>query len=133
MKAIKFSWQTVIMWVGDILTLVIITLIGFRSHNEINAGISRMLATLIPLLAAWYFVAYPGGLLKVDLSSSYRNLWQVVWAMVLVGPLAAVLRGFWLNVPVVPVFAVVLGGTGALGMLAWRAIFGLWLSRARFN
>lgn len=119
------------MWAGDILTLIIITLIGFRSHNEIEAGFSRMMATLIPLTGAWFFGALPAGLMKFDRTAPYRNLWRVAWVMILAGPLAAVLRGFWLNTPVIPIFAVVLSGTAGLGLLVWRAVFGFLLSKDR--
>jgi hypothetical protein len=39
------------------------------------------------------------------------------------GPFAAVLRGFILNAPIIPIFAAVLAGTVALGMVVWRGIF----------
>jgi hypothetical protein len=43
-------------------------------------------------------------------------------------PFAAMLRGFLLNAPIIPIFAAVLAGTSALGMVIWRGIF-LFLNR----
>jgi hypothetical protein len=49
-------------------------------------------------------------------------------AALFVAPLAAVLRGFILNAPVIPIFAAVLAATSALGMVVWRAMY-LFLNR----
>ena len=46
-----------------------------------------------------------------------------VLAMIFAGPFAAVVRGFLLNVPVIPIFAVVLSATSTFGMLVWRGIY----------
>jgi hypothetical protein len=43
--------------------------------------------------------------------------------MIFAAPMAAVLRGFILNAPVIPIFAAVLAGTCALGMVIWRLIW----------
>jgi hypothetical protein len=43
--------------------------------------------------------------------------------MLFAGPLAALLRGLILNASIIPVFAVVLSATSALGMLIWRGSF----------
>ena len=42
--------------------------------------------------------------------------------MLFAGPFAAILRGFLLDAPVPPVFAVVLASTSAFGMLVWRGV-----------
>ncbi len=119
----KKSLAPAALWFGDVLTLAILTLVGFGSHNELGAGPARMLATFVPLLCAWALVAGPAGLLDPGQAGSARQLWRPAWAMLLAGPLAAVGRGLWLNSPVAPVFALVLGGTGMLAMLAWRALY----------
>jgi hypothetical protein len=51
-----------------------------------------------------------------------------VLAMIFAAPLAAVLRGFFLNAPILPIFALVLSATSALGMLVWRGIW-YWISK----
>ncbi len=115
-----------LLWAGDLAALAVLTLIGFSSHNELQAGLPRMLATFLPLVMAWLAVALPAGLMD----GASKGAWQPAWAMLLAGPLAAVLRGFWLNSPVAPTFAAVLGATGALVMFAWRAAY-RWLAARR--
>jgi hypothetical protein len=44
-------------------------------------------------------------------------------AMLFAGPLAVVLRGLILNAPIIPIFAVVLSVTSALGMMIWRGLY----------
>jgi hypothetical protein len=114
---------------GDILTIALVTFIGFASHGE--AGLSflpRMGAAFFPLLIAWFILAPAMGLFQRQVTSQYKQLWRPVLAMIFAGSFAAILRGFILNAPVIPTFAAVLSLTSALGILAWRGIFVL-LSR----
>jgi hypothetical protein len=50
--------------------------------------------------------------------------------MIFAAPFAAILRGFLLNAPIIPIFAAVLAGASALGMVLWRALYFLWNRRA---
>jgi hypothetical protein len=50
------------------------------------------------------------------------NLWRVPAAAVLAAPLGAVLRGLWLQAPVLPIFAVVMAAVLGGAMLAWRVL-----------
>ena len=119
-----------ILILGDALTLLIITLIGFATHGE--TGISflpRMLTTFIPLCVSWFLIAYYFGLLTPPQPSpNSRNLGRVTvgrvgFAMLFAGPLAVVLRGLILNAPIIPIFAVVLSATSAFGMMIWRTLY----------
>jgi hypothetical protein len=47
--------------------------------------------------------------------------------MLFAAPLVAVLRGFILDTAIIPIFALVLGSTSALGMVVWR-VFYLWFT-----
>ncbi len=114
---------------GDLLAIAVVTFLGFATHNEANVGfLPRMAATFFPLAAAWFLAAPWLGLFDGRITDNPRQLWRPVLAMVLAGPLAAVLRAFWLGGVIIPVFVVVLSGTSGLGMLAWR---GLWLLLTR--
>lgn len=111
---------------GDWLTLAIVTLIGFATHNENGlALLPRLLASLLPLLLGWSLSAALCGLYQPGIISDARQWWRPGAAMVLGGPLAALLRALLLNTTVIPVFGLVLSGTSALGLLAWRAIWRL--------
>lgn len=110
--------------VGDIFAILIVTLIGFATHGELGMSfVPRMTATFFPLLLAWFLLSPFLGLFQKDLTANPRQLWRPVLAMIFAAPFAAVLRGFFLNAPIIPIFAVVLAATSALGMLLWRALY----------
>jgi len=126
-----------ILILGDILTLLIVTLIGFATHGETTISfMPRMLTTFIPLLIGWFLLAPWFGLFNPTptqpppFSKGKWGRWRVATegakvglAMLFAGPLAVVLRGLILNAPIIPIFAVVLSATSALGMMVWRIIY----------
>jgi hypothetical protein len=117
-----------ILILGDSLTLLIVTLIGFATHGE--SGVSflpRMLAAFIPLLIGWFLLAPWFGLFKAEIISTPKQIWRPALAMLFAGPLAVVLRGLILNAPIIPIFAVVLSATSAFGMMIWRTLYS-WLT-----
>ena len=119
-----------ILILGDGLTLLIVTLIGFATHGE--SGVSflpRMLAAFIPLLIGWFLLAPWFGLFKAEIISNPKQIWRPALAMLFAGPLAVVLRGLILNAPIVPIFAVVLSATSAFGMMIWRTVYFLFSNR----
>jgi hypothetical protein len=121
----------VILFLGDLLTLALVTVYGFANHQELGAAGGRILATFIPLLVAWLLVAPFLGVYDPDRAADPRQLWRPFWAMVLAGPMAALLRGMMLGLmqgvptgqPIQPIFVVVIGGISALALLAWRALY----------
>jgi len=113
-----------ILILGDLLALGIITLIGFTTHGEIGPSyLPRMAASFFPVCAAWFLLAPWFGLFQNDIVQNGRQLWRPVLVIFFAGPLAALLRGFILNSPVIPVFVVVLSITSALGLILWRAVY----------
>ena len=117
--------------IGDILTLTIVTVIGFASHGTAGTAGSRMLTTFIPLLVAWLLIAPHLKVYDRDIVLDGRQLWRPFWAMVLAGPMAAWLRGMLLNSPILPVFVIILGGVSALAILAWRGLYWLIMTRMK--
>ena len=118
-----------ILILGDILAILIVTIIGFATHGE--AGFSflpRMAAAFFPLLIGWFLLAPFLELFQQEYTSNTKQLWRPVLAMIFAASFAAVLRGFLLNAPILPIFAVVLGATSASGILIWRTIY-LFLNR----
>lgn len=125
------AWRKLwLVFLGDVLTLALVTLLGFATHDTLQSAGWRLLTTFLPLLAAWLLVAPHLGVFDPERLADPRQLWRPFWAMVLAGPLAAWLRGVWLNAPIIPIFVVVLGGLTALALLTWRAVY-LWLSGRR--
>jgi hypothetical protein len=109
---------------GDILAIVVVTVIGFATHGETGASfLPRMAVIFFPLVIAWFLLAPFLGLFQRDTASNPRQLWRPVFAMLFAAPLAVVVRGLILNAPIIPVFAVVLSATSAFGMLVWRIIY----------
>ena len=121
---LQFHMKQNFLVLGDILTILIITLIGFVSHGE--AGLSflpRMSAIFFPLVITWFILAPLLGLFQEEMTASPKQLWHSVLAMIFAPPLATVLRGLILNAPIIPIFVVVLSATSAFGMLVWRGIY----------
>ena len=116
---------------GDILTIIIVTVIGFASHGTAGTAGTRMLTTFLPLLAAWFLIAPHLKVYDNQKVLDWQQLWRPFWSMILAAPLAAWMRGVILNSPILPLFVVILGGFSALGILVWRALFLLVLNRIK--
>ena len=109
---------------GDILAIALVTIIGFATHGEADLSfLPRMAAAFFPLVVAWFLLAPWFGLFRDEIIHNARQLWRPALTVLFAAPLAAVLRGFILNAPIIPIFAVVLGATSALGMVAWRVLY----------
>ena len=117
--------------IGDILTLIIVTVIGFASHGTAGTAGTRMLSTFLPLLAAWFLIAPHLKVYESQIVLDWRQLWRPFWSMVLAAPMAAWMRGVILNSPILPLFVIILGGVSAVGILVWRGLYLLVLHRIR--
>jgi hypothetical protein len=113
-----------ILLLGDVLAMALITYIGFATHSEADLSfLPRMAATFFPLVVAWFLLAPWFGLFQDEITHTVRQLWRPALTALFAAPLAAVLRGFILNAPIIPIFALVLGATSALGMTFWRGMY----------
>lgn len=121
----------IVLFLGDIITLAIVTIIGFASHGTADTAGARMLTTFVPLVVAWFLVAPFFQVYKIENALIGRQLWRPVWAMVIAAPLAAWLRGMMLSSPILPVFVVILGGASVVAIMVWRVLFWLVASRLR--
>lgn len=109
--------------VGDVITLALVTLIGFASHGEFNLSfVPHMAAALVPLWIGWFLLAPLLGLF--DEAQTVSGLWRPFFVMLFAGPFAALLRSILLGSSVIPSFAIVLTLTSAAGLVIWRL---LWL------
>ena len=120
-----------ILVAGDVLAIAIVTVVGFATHNEADLSfLPRMAIVFLPLTIAWFLLAPWLGLFQQEITSDLKQLWRPGFAMVFVASLAVVIRGLILGTPIIPIFAVVLGGVSAFGMVIWRGIcFLLWRKR----
>ena len=116
--------QRWLLYIGDILSLAALTLIGFATHGETDlAFLPRMSALFFPLVVSWFLVAPWLGLFQSEITFNPKQLWRPALAMLFAVPLAATLRGFILNAPILPIFVAVLSATSALGMFLWRGLY----------
>ena len=123
--------QNSILIIGDIITLLIITLIGFATHGETSISFfPRMLTTFIPLLTGWFLLAPWFQFFNSEINSNPKQLWRPALTMLFAGPLAVIFRGLILNAPIIPIFGVVLSATSALGLVVWRYIW-FWMTKEK--
>jgi len=121
-----------VLILGDTLAIGLVTIIGFATHAETDLSfLPRMAATFFPLVIAWFLLAPWLGLFQDEIIHNTRQLWRPALTMLFTAPFAAVLRGFMLNAPIIPIFAVVLGAASALGIVVWRALYLLLNRKAR--
>jgi Protein of unknown function (DUF3054) len=124
---LKPKW---ILYVGDVLVILIVTLVGFATHGEADLSfLPRMLAAFVPLAIAWFLLSPWFGLFQQEITSSPKQLWRPVFAMLFAAPLAVVIRGLILNAPIIPVFAVVFSSASAFGVSIWRGLHFLIVGR----
>jgi hypothetical protein len=112
-----------LLLLGDGLVVLLTSLAGFAQHGELTtAGVARVAATVVPFALAWFLTAPWLGCFDQVRMARLSNLWRVPAAAVLAAPLGAVLRGLWLQAPVLPIFAVVMAAVLGGAMLAWRVL-----------
>lgn len=123
--------EKIFLIIGDIISLGIVTYIGFASHGTAGTAGSRMLTTFIPLVAAWFLISPHLKVYEPQVGSDWRQLWRPFWSMILAAPMAAWIRGMMLDAPILPLFVMILGGVSAIGILIWRGLFMMVLSRIK--
>jgi hypothetical protein len=107
-------------WVilGDTLALMVVSIVGFATHNE--AIDWKVLTTFLPYLLAWMLIAPWLGVYQTGYHRQPLQIWRPMLAAFLAAPMAAWLRGAWLNRAILPIFVLVLGLSAAFGFGIWR-------------
>lgn len=108
------------LFLGDAVAVFVISVVGFAFHGS---ALARVWSTFLPMLIGWALIAPWLGLYQPQIFSRMPQIWRAGLAALLAAPIAGVLRGWWLNSAVLPVFVGVLGATAALGMILWRALW----------
>src|SRR5512142_3332124 len=109
------------LFLGDILSILIVTWVGFWTHNETVLN-TRWLATFLPVMIAWFVIAPWLGVYRPDVTCRWKDVWRVGLAAVLAAPLAAWLRGAVLNAAILPLFVLVIAATNAFVLILWRLV-----------
>jgi hypothetical protein len=113
-----------ILILGDIVAHAILTFIGFATHGETDLSfLPRMAVVFFPTLLGWFLLAPWFGLFDEAAISAPINLLRIPLAMLFIAPFAVILRGALLNAPTLALFALILGGSNALGMMVWRWLY----------
>jgi hypothetical protein len=119
------------MWLalGDAVAILLLSIIGYLTHY---AGVEpfslRWMSTFLPFCLGWAMAAVPMGLFNPRISQNWLDsFWRAALGAALAATFATMLRGFWLNAAVQPIFMGVLASTGALTMALWRSAWG-WFS-----
>ena len=115
--------QLILLIAGDLLAILALSLIGFFFHNDEFSW--RWLATFLPACAGWALIAPWIGVYQPDHAARPLQVWRPALAGFLSAPMAAWLRGVWLNAAISPVFVLVLALTTAAGMGLWRLAWAL--------
>lgn len=117
----------VIPWLalGDGLLLGLVTAAGFASHGTLESAGGRLLATYLPLLAAWLVLGAALGLFAPAQLHRLDQLWRATLVGGLAGLFAVLARAAWLGTPVAPVFLLVFVAINCLAMAGWRGIVAL--------
>lgn len=110
-----------IVIIGDIICIALVALIGFLIHYGDTQG-WRWLSSFIPVVIAWFVTAPWVGAYQADTIRRPLLAWRAGLAAFLSAPLAAWLRGIWLNSAVLPVFINVLILTNVFGFIVWRVL-----------
>lgn len=109
---------------GDIIAIAILTVIGFATHGETGTSyLPRMAASFFPVIFAWFILAPWFGLFNEQITSKAKMLWRIPLVFLFAAPLAVLVRSAVLATPVIPMFALALGSTNALGLLIWRRAY----------
>lgn len=112
-----------ILILGDTIAIAILTYIGFIFHNQTEPSI-RMLVVFLPMLLGWFLLAPWFGLFNENNPLTYLSLlWRISLVMLFVSPFAVILRAAWYNSIAMPIVALALGATTALGIYIWRLMY----------
>lgn len=115
-----------ILIVGDVLVYLLVTIFGFIRHDLFGqTDIIRFLATFIPYSVARFLIAPALGMYDLPELKDYKGYWKIMLAATYAAAVGALLRGLWLNTPVILVFAFVIMDLTIVLMLLWREGFTL--------
>lgn len=121
-----------VLVVGDLLALLIVTVIGFLSHGELSLGFfARMAAAFVPLCAGWFLLAPSLGLFDEVTAGAVSELWRPAFVVLFAGPFATLVRSILLGSSLIPSFAVVFSLSAAIALTAWRSSYVLYHRRVR--
>ena len=114
-----------LLYTGDALAVVVLTLIGFASHDELAlAYLPRMAATFFPVVIAWLGIAPWLGLFADNLAFKQNLHLRITFAALYASAMAAFLQSLILQTDEVAVgFLFGLAGAAVVSMNIWRWLY----------
>lgn len=113
-----------ILIIGDIISLAILTVIGFATHGETDTSyLPRLAAVFLPMVVGWFILIPWMGLFDEQIIANPKNLWRIILVMLFLAPLAATVRAAILGAAMLPLFPLILGSSNAIGMVVWRWLY----------
>ena len=114
---------SVLLLIDDAVAILIVTMLGLRFH-QIDAVLwERLPFTFFPYFLTWLLAAAALKLYQPQTAGQWTQLWRVPLAAGIAALPAAALRALWLGTPLVPLFALIMGGAIALGLLVSRSFY----------
>lgn len=120
----QFADRSLLRWVvpGDVVVLIVLTIVGFASHSTLDETV-RMIVTTAGVLVAWAIVAPWFGAFSAEAITRWNGVWRVALAWAVAAPVAGFLRGLLLDLVVSPTFILVTIAVNGAALVAWRVGF----------
>lgn len=112
-----------LLLIDDALAIFLVTYVGLKFHTLDAILMERLPYTFIPFLLAWVSAAVALHLYRPAVAGQWKQLWRVPVAALLAAVPAAALRALWLDIPLVPLFALIMGAVLALALLLTRSLY----------
>ena len=121
---LEFADRSLLRWavVGDVLVLVVLTVLGFSTHSTLDET-WRLVVTTLGVLVAWAVVAPWFGVFSTNVLTRPSSVWHVAWAWAIAAPVAGFLRAWVLGVGVSATFVLVLIAVNGSVLVMWRAAY----------
>jgi len=130
MEKINFTKNQRILLIGDVAAILLTVVIGFQSHETGAVFFQRFAFTFLPWTFSWLLIAPKFNLFDLPTEKINKQIVKIFLAMLFASPLAAVLRAAWLGSSALPIFALILGFSTAIGLIIWRLIYMRWFTRS---
>lgn len=117
------KYPQILLLIDDTVIVFLIALIGIRYHQTDPDIFTRLPYTFFPFLAAWVLFSRFLQLYDPTVAADWKQIWRVIAAAAFAAPAGAAIRALWLNTPLVPIFAFIMGAALGLGLLISRSLF----------
>jgi len=127
---VEFADRSLLRWavVGDVVVLIVLTVIGFASHSTLDET-WRLLVTTVGVLVAWAIVGPWFGVFSTQVLTRRLAVWKVALAWAIAAPVAGFLRGLVLDLSVSATFILVTIAVNGAALVIWRAAYASFQAR----